>query len=79
MGTDQETLSQLGAGETLELDTLQSHLWQAADILRGNIDSSEYKTYIFGLLFLKRINDRFEEETEEVAAEHGIDVDRRTR
>ena len=75
MGTDQETLSQLGAGETLELDTLQSHLWQAADILRGNIDSSEYKTYIFGLLFLKRINDRFEEETEEVAAEHGIEVD----
>ena len=73
METDQETLPDVGPGETLELDTLQNHLWQAADILRGNIDSSEYKTYIFGLLFLKRINDRFEEETEEVAAEHGID------
>jgi len=72
MGTEQETLSGVDAGGTLELETLQSHLWQAADILRGNIDSSEYKTYIFGLLFLKRISDRFEEETEELAAEDGI-------
>jgi len=59
-------------GVTLDLDTLETHLWDAADILRGSIDSADYKNYIFGLLFLKRVNDRFEEETEEIAEEHGI-------
>ena len=41
---------------------LESHLWESANILRGSIDSSDYKNYIFGLLFLKRINDVFNEE-----------------
>ena len=41
---------------------LESHLWESANILRGSIDASDYKNYIFGLLFLKRINDVFEEE-----------------
>jgi type I restriction enzyme M protein len=49
----------------IKLEDLESYLWEAADILRGSIDSSDYKNYIFGLLFLKRINDRFEEETEQ--------------
>ncbi len=53
----------------IELEDLESYLWEAADILRGSIDSSDYKNYIFGLLFLKRINDRFEEETEKVLEE----------
>ena len=30
---------------------LQSKLWQAADILRGQIDSADYKNYIFSILF----------------------------
>src|SRR5262249_49751265 len=43
--------------------------WSAADILRGSIDSSDYKSYIFGLLFLKRLSDRFDEECEALAKE----------
>lgn len=39
----------------LTLQQLESHLWGAADILRGKIDSSDYKHYILGLLFFKRI------------------------
>lgn len=48
----------------LDLQTLESWLWDSANILRGSIDSSDFKNYIFGLLFLKRVNDVFEEEVE---------------
>jgi len=54
--------------ETITLKRLNDHLWQAADILRGSIDSSDYKNYIFGFLFLKRLSDRFEEEAETLVA-----------
>ncbi|QIK52776.1 type I restriction-modification system subunit M (plasmid) [Jeotgalibaca porci] len=50
---------------------LESHLWESANILRGSIDSSDYKSYIFGLLFLKRINDVFEEQQENLFEKHG--------
>ena len=54
--------------ETLSIAQLEQYLWSAADILRGSIDSSDYKTYIFGLLFLKRLSDRFDEEAEKLIA-----------
>ena len=41
---------------------LQFKLRQAADILRGQIDSADYQIYIFAMLFLKRLSDRFDEE-----------------
>ncbi len=50
----------------LTREQLNAYLWSAADILRGSIDSSDYKNYIFGMLFLKRLSDVFEEEAEKV-------------
>jgi len=50
----------------LTSNELNNHLWESANILRGSIDSSDYKSYIFGFLFLKRLSDVFEEEAEKV-------------
>jgi type I restriction enzyme M protein len=52
--------------EKISLQQLESFLWKAADILRGNMDASEFKDYIFAIMFLKRISDSFDEEKEKV-------------
>ena len=38
----------------------EDQIWTAANILRGNMDASEYKNIVLGLIFLKYISDRFE-------------------
>jgi type I restriction enzyme M protein len=58
---------------TLSLSSLSSHLWEAANILRGPVDAADFKTYIFPLLFFKRISDVFEEEMTEAMAVSGGD------
>ena len=45
----------------METNSFEKKIWDAACVLRGNLDASEYKSVVLGLIFLKYISDRFEE------------------
>ena len=47
----------------------EKQIWDAACVLRGNMDASEYKNVVLGLIFLKYISDRFDEKYKELKAE----------
>ena len=55
------------------LSALEGHLWEAANILRGPVDAADFKSYIFPLLFFRRISDVFDEELELALEESGGD------
>jgi len=55
--------------DKITLEALKSHLWRAADILRGSLDAQEYRQPVMTILFLKRLNDLFEENVEKLVKE----------
>jgi type I restriction enzyme M protein len=57
----------------LTLAQLENHLWASANILRGPVDAADFKTYIFPLLFFKRISDVHDEEYQAALEEGGGD------
>ena len=55
----------------------EDQIWKAADKMRGNIDASEYKSVVLGLIFLKYISDKFEARYEALVAEgEGFEEDK---
>jgi type I restriction enzyme M protein len=55
--------------QKVTFEFLKTHLWAAADILRGSLDPADYRQPIMTLLFVKRLNDTFEENAENLKLE----------
>ena len=55
--------------EKITLSQLEGFLFKSADILRGKMDASEFKEFIFGLLFIKRLSDEFRPQARTAAPE----------
>ena len=55
----------------------EKQIWDAACVLRGNMDASEYKSVVLGLIFLKYISDRFTDKYDQLVADgDGFEEDR---
>jgi len=60
--------------EKITFQKLKQHLDDAADILRGDIDASEFRQPIMTLMFLKRLNDQFIENAEKLEKKHPKEI-----
>ncbi len=60
---------------SMDISTLSGALWEAANILRGPVDAADFKTYIFPLLFFKRVSDVYDEEYARALEESDGDVE----
>ncbi len=64
----------LTSSPKITLSVLESHLWEAANILRGSpVDRTDWKSFILPLLFFKRICDVWDEEHASMLVEFGAD------
>jgi type I restriction enzyme M protein len=60
-----------GVSTRITLSELETYLYASADILRGHVEASDYKSFVFPLLFFKRICDVYDEETANTVKEYG--------
>ncbi|MFZ7138022.1 MAG: N-6 DNA methylase [archaeon] len=73
MSTTKNQLKRGSKYNKISLSELEQYLWGAANILRGPVDKADFKSYIFPLLFFKRISDVFDEEYSIALEESGGD------